>query len=389
MPKELPKGVSVDRDRHGNARLYFRAPGRPKVRLREIPETNEFDAEVACARLGIEYHRKDRTPDPELPKGKTAPDGTFLWLVQQYKARSTISAALMAKRARLLEEICESVTSKGKRKRGTLPFVGMTRKHVIEIRDEIRKDPGARNEVVKIISAMFGWAIEVGITEINPALRIKRLHSGDGFHTWTVEEVEKFEERHGAGTKARLALHLGLFTGLRREDLAIVGRQHIKDGWLSIRPTKNKRSKKEAVNVDLPILPILQKTIDETTDRGDLTFLVTEFKKPFSVAGLGNKMRQWCDEAGLPECSLHGLRKAGASIAAENGATDEDLMAIFGWVTKAQTTLYTKKARRKRIAGRAVHTLLREQKMDKTVPPPNGVQKSRTKTGKLPNKNNA
>lgn len=28
--------------------------------------------------------------------------------------------------------------------------------------------------------------------------------------------------------------------------------------------------------------------------------------------------------------------KAGATVAAENGATDEELMAIFGWTTKAQ-----------------------------------------------------
>ena len=71
-------------------------------------------------------------------------------------------------------------------------------------------------------------------------------------------------------------------------------------------------------------------------------------------------MRRWCDEAGLPQCSMHGLRKAGAALAAENGATDDELMAIFGWVTKQQTTLYTKAADRKRIAKNAVHKLARE-----------------------------
>jgi hypothetical protein len=34
------------------------------------------------------------------------------------------------------------------------------------------------------------------------------------------------------------------------------------------------------------------------------------------------------DEAGLPKCSAHGLRKAGATITAENGATDRQLMAF-------------------------------------------------------------
>ncbi|RWQ87467.1 MAG: hypothetical protein EOS85_05990 [Mesorhizobium sp.] len=79
---------------------------------------------------------------------------------------------------------------------------------------------------------------------------------------------------------------------------------------------------------------------------------------------------------------MHGLRKAGATLAAENGATDEDLMAIFGWTSKQQTTLYTRSASRKRIAGRAIHKLLREQKKDETVPLDQPVEKSGTKTSK-------
>ncbi len=53
-----------------------------------------------------------------------------------------------------------------------------------------------------------------------------------------------------------------------------------------------------------------------------------------------------------------GVSKAGTSIAAENGAADEELMAIFGWATKQQTTLYTKKASRRRMAENAVHKLV-------------------------------
>jgi hypothetical protein len=63
-------------------------------------------------------------------------------------------------------------------------------------------------------------------------------------------------------------------------------------------------------------------------------------------------MRDWCDQAESPHC---GLRKAGATIAAENGATDEPLMAIFGWTTKQQTTHYTRKAQRRRMAEHAIN----------------------------------
>lgn len=116
-----------------------------------------------------------------------------------------------------------------------------------------------------------------------------------------------------------------------------------------------------------------------------MTYMVTDYGKPFNVNGLGNKMRDWCDEAGLPHCSTHGLRKAGATMAAENGATDDELMAIFGWTTKQQTTLYTKSANRKKLVGGAMHKLSKEQRGTDFVPHPEGVVKSGTKSDELSN----
>lgn len=374
MPRSLPKGVTVDRDRRNNVRLYFRAPGRKKIRLTETPGTDEFDEEVSCARLGVAY-KKAGAADGDAKE--EAAEGSLLWLIQKYKARAKIAESVMVRRARLLEEIAES-KHRG-RKRGSLPFALMERKHVLEIRDTLRTTAGAQNDIVKVLSALFGWAVEndVGDAKINPALRIKRLHSGDGFHTWTRAEVLQYEQQHPVGSKPRLALHLAMFTGLRLSDLTIVGRQHIRDWWLTIRPGKTAKS--SGVVVELPVIAPLRVTLDSSAT-GNLTFLVTEFNKPFTVNGLGNKMRQWCDEAGLLQCSMHGLRKAGATIAAENGATDEQLMAIFGWTTKAQTTHYTKKANRRRLAASAADKLNPEQKMDAIVPLGSEVEKSGTKT---------
>jgi hypothetical protein len=51
------------------------------------------------------------------------------------------------------------------------------------------------------------------------------------------------------------------------------------------------------------------------------------------------------------------LRKCGASLAAENGATVNQLMAIYDWSTPAQAKIYTDKADRMRLAGEAMHML--------------------------------
>jgi hypothetical protein len=68
-------------------------------------------------------------------------------------------------------------------------------------------------------------------------------------------------------------------------------------------------------------------------------------------------MRAWCDQAGLPQCTAHGLRKAGATIAAELGATTPQLMAIYDWSTPAQAEPYIRAANRKRMARDAVPLL--------------------------------
>jgi site-specific recombinase XerD len=96
-----------------------------------------------------------------------------------------------------------------------------------------------------------------------------------------------------------------------------------------------------------------------------MTFLINDLGRPFTDAGFGNKMHDWCDQAGLPECAAHGVRKAGATIAAENGATAHQLMAIFGWDTLKQAEVYTKAADQKRLAESSMH-LIEAQEQNST-----------------------
>jgi integrase len=145
-----------------------------------------------------------------------------------------------------------------------------------------------------------------------------------------------------------------LFLGVRRSDVVLLGPSQVRDEVISFVPRKTSYKRKTPSHK--PILPILRRIID-ASPTGDKTFLVTSYGQPFTAAGFGMRMRQWCDDAGLQQCSAHGLRKAGATMAAENGATTHQLMAIYDWATPAQAEVYTRTADRKRLAQSAMHLL--------------------------------
>jgi len=122
---------------------------------------------------------------------------------------------------------------------------------------------------------------------------------------------------------------------------------------------------------ELPILPPLRQSIDATIT-GHLVYLVTAFGKPHSAKAFGNWLKKRCREAGLEELSAHGLRKLGAQRCAEAGATEHQLMALFGWTTPQQAVAYTKKANRARLEASAA-PLLEARNRYRSVPLVSGV----------------
>ena len=90
---------------------------------------------------------------------------------------------------------------------------------------------------------------------------------------------------------------------------------------------------------------------------GELAFICGASGKPFGKESFGNEVRDACRKAGVNK-SAHGLRKIGATRAANNGATVAQLNAIFGWKGARMASLYTEAADRGRLAREAMNKLL-------------------------------
>ena len=359
MSKFLPYLIP-DTDGRGNVRYYVRKRGFKKKRIHGAPGTKFFleayqtalDTLVPVGTVVVDNLSKK-------PKPKS-----LAWLVQQYSICchdfKRLDPRSRRKRISVLEACCsETTTPESKETFGPIPLELLEAKHLRVMRDRKISKPTAANERLIFLKAMLGWAVENEHIKRNVALDVKSLkHKSEGYHTWTREEVGIFEKKHLIGTTERLALSLMLYTGVRRSDAALLGPQHIFNGSLVFVPYKTRNTTK--IELTLPILPVLQKVMDAST-LGKERFLMTKLGHTFRADWLGEWFKQACKDAGLPHCTPHGLRKAGATLAAENGATTSQLKAIFGWSSSEQPDNYTKMASNKKLAGGSMHLLSDEE----------------------------
>lgn len=297
--------------------------------------------------------------------------GSLKWLCEAYFNSAEfkrLDSRTNRVRRNLLDALCKD--------HGEKPAKLMEVRHVRFMRDVRADRPEAANAILKAVRQVFAFGVAAELLDRNPAKDVPYLKSGSaGFHSWTMEEVQQFEAAHSIGSKARLAFALLFYTGQRRADVVKFGRQHLRNGYLNI--TQHKNRNKKPVSLSIPIIPQLQEIID-ASPCGDLTFLVTEFRRPFSAAGFGNKFRDWCDQAGLPHCSAHGLRKAIATRLAELGSSEHEIMAITGHQTSKEVARYTRAASQKLLAESAMAKVTRDETANKSVPLNESVQKSGT-----------
>jgi integrase len=203
---------------------------------------------------------------------------------------------------------------------------------------------------------LFRWAVEAQLARIDPTGGVAdppRTKS-DGFAVWTQEDIAAYETRWPIGTKERVWLDVLIYTGLRRGDAVKLGRQHVRKGIATL------KTEKTGTLVNLPIISVLANTL-AAGPCGDLTFICGQRGNPLTKESFGNEFRRVCKAAGLSRRSAHGLRKAAATRAADNGATEAQLEAIFGWTGGRMASLYTRAANRKRLSLGSMHLLANEK----------------------------
>lgn len=361
MTRRLPKYVSEFQDRHGKMRVRFRRKGQKDYYFSSVPWTPAFNAEYkACL-------AKEAAP-ALAPGADRVKAGTFNALIVAYYG----SAEFRGRKAST-QATYRNMIERFRKTYGDLPVAGFQRQHIKQLHGSMSETPAAADNLLDRLKALMALAVDIGMRPDNPTFKMKGYgQRSDGFHTWTEDEIAAFEKRHPIGTKARLALALMLYTGQRRSDAVTMGRQHIDGGKIKVRQIKTN------ARLAIPMHPTLRQVIDQTP-RENLTFLVTAYGQPFTAAGFGNWFRERCDEAGLPQCSAHGLRKAAARRLAEARCTNQMIKAITGHRTDSEVSRYTADADQELLAEQAMEATYGMEREQKTSNPAKRLDTLKTK----------
>ena len=331
------KHVHQFRDRHGKRRTYVRVPGQKAVPLPGIPGSVEFmDA----------YQQAIAAATPRIIGASRTVSGTLdATIVDYYQDNAFLALGESTRHTRkvILEHL--------RRDHGSKRLRTLQRAHVAAIVGQ--KPPFAARNWLKVMRGLMAFAVNAGLRPDDPTqgVRLPKAKAGE-IHTWDESEIAQFEATHPVGSKARLAMALLLYSGQRRGDIVRMGRQHIRDGVLTIRQEKTGNL------VEIPVHPALTTIIAQTPIAGQLTFLVSVTGAAFSSASFGNVFRDWCDEAELPKrCSSHGLRKAACRRLAEAGCSEHEIASISGHESLAEVRRYTRAASRAKLAKSAMATV--------------------------------
>jgi integrase len=231
--------------------------------------------------------------------------------------------------------------------------------------------PSAANHALKMLRRLMRFAIDMGWVQADPtrAARFRPARS-DGFYTWTVTDIEMFRAAFPLGTRARLALELGLYTGASRVDIVQLGPGHIVDGML-----RYNRSKTSELVV-VPVHPALAEALALLPPQ-QRWFLMHD-RRPYTPESVGNWFAARAAEAGVTGGTLHGLRKAMATQLAHAGCSEKQIAAYLGHRSTRQAEIYTRKADKGLLAADAFRALdewgggVRANALSLSAPEPGG-----------------
>ena len=215
--------------------------------------------------------------------------------------------------------------------------------------------PAMANITRAVLRLLMQYAVDAELRHDNPVAGLKAYRTGTR-HTWTDDELSRFEQRWSLGTRERLAFALLLYTGQRAGDVVKMRRSDVADGLIRV------IQEKTGTELSIPLHPALIAAIKAAPAKG--VMLIGDANgRPVRRATLTLLMKKAVELAGLrTRCLPHGLRKAMMRRLAESGSSAKEIAAISGHRTLKEIERYTAAADQVRLSKAAMAKLRGDKK---------------------------
>lgn len=209
------------------------------------------------------------------------------------------------------------------------------RRHVIEMRDALKKTPTTANRRVGALSVLMEHGIDIDWIERNPAKGVEQFKATKERQPWPADMVEAFRSTANAETLLLFEMLIG--TGQRIGDVLAMQWGHIEEGGIVVKQGKTK------AEVWIPFTARLRSILDQTPKRG-LHIATQATGRPVSYQLAWKWIKAVRDEVGADRYDIHALRHTAASELAALGLDDEHIMSITGHTSSGMVRLYAGKA---------------------------------------------
>jgi integrase len=215
------------------------------------------------------------------------------------------------------------------RKFGDFPLRALsdprTRGILLAWRDELALKSRRQADYAWVVLARgLSWALNRGLTTVNPAARGGRLYRGSrNDKVWSVADEKAFLQK--APSHLHLPLLLALWTGQRQGDLLNLRWDAYDGRWIKL--TQSKTGMKVAIPVGRPLLKALNAAAKSKTGA---SILVNSMGVRWTEDGFRSSWRKACAAAGVTGVTFNDLRGTAVTRLALVGATEAEMATITG-----------------------------------------------------------
>lgn len=220
------------------------------------------------------------------------------------------------------------------------PARKIERRDILKLRDALADKPGAASQAVRVMGALFAWAVENEKLRDNPAKGIKKF-AAKPHEPWPESLLEEGLKDPQVG----MAVALLFFTGQRIDEV-------VKMSWADIRgDIMRVYVQKTNQRMEVAILPELARMLEKTPKLAP-TILTNANGRPWTQSGLRQKLQSWAKERGH-KIVPHGLRKNAVNSLLEAGCTPSEVGGITGH-SIGMVEHYSKRVNRRSLGRAAV-----------------------------------